>query len=288
MVRRTDGAGFDKRLPRLKKHYPLPFFLANSALAIHALVRAAAGRGATRPGWLAAAATHAVVAAHVPRNWPRRTSSLASLAWSSAVGTAITALVGARAGPMLSVTTVGLAGSTVFRTWFATFGRRPSDALTVGSLLPELTLRTLDGRSFSTTELRGQPAALFFYRGAWCPFCTTQIRSLAEGYEQLAARGVRTVMISPQPQRDSQELARRFDVDMLWLTDPDLTAAAILGIVELDGVPTGTPGDVGTDTVLPTLIVVDENLHIIGAHETNEFRRRPDATTVLDILDGLN
>jgi peroxiredoxin len=144
-------------------------------------------------------------------------------------------------------------------------------------------LKRLDGSDWSSSELAGRPAALFFFRGNWCPFCTTQVQSVVAGYETLAAEGVEVAMISPQPDEEAKKLADRFNVDLLWLRDEGVEAARRLGIVDEGGVPLGVRG-FGTDTVMPTLVVIDAHGRVVFREETDDYRIRPDASTVLGAL----
>ena len=282
-------AALPRKAPELKRFFVLPFFGLNGAGLIYSAVRlviAATGSGHDTAGFAVAAATHASVLAYAPRAWPQRDSDLRGMLVAPAAGTvALAALLPDSLAPLVQVAVVAVGGSFLYVNWYARFGRTPAPALAVGSELPELRLRTLDGREFSTRDLRGAPAAIFFYRGSWCPFCTAQIKAVVAGYDRMAARGVRVVMVSPQPDKETLKLSKRFGVDLLWLQDHELRAADRLGLVDRGGVPAGAVG-FGTDTVLPTLVVLDAEGRVIAADQTDSYRLRPDPDTVLAMLDG--
>jgi peroxiredoxin len=277
------------KAPALKRFFVMPFFALNGLGLIYALVRvviAATGSGHGTAGWAIAVATHGAVLAYAMRSWPQPDSDLrGELVATSAGAIALAALLPGSLAPLIQVAVIATAGSFLYVLWYARFAPRAAQALTAGTLLPELTLRTLDGEQFSTARLRGAPAAMFFYRGSWCPFCTAQIRAIVAGYERLAARGIKVAMVSPQPDKETQKLCKRFGVELLWLQDHDLAAARKLGIVDPGGVPAGAVG-FGVDTVLPTLVVLDADGRVIAAHETDSYRLRPDPETVLSIIDG--
>jgi peroxiredoxin len=275
----------------LKRYFIGPFIMLNAAAMIYSILRcvvSATGNGDQTAAWAIAAAAHSTVLAFGPRSWPRRDNGLtALLALTAAATIAEAALLPASLAALVQVGVVAFLGSVAYAIWYARFGRQPAPALLPGAPLPELPLLTLDGHEFSIAQLRGAPAALFFVRGAWCPFCSAQVQRVARAYDRLRDRGVRVAVISPQPEKEMNKLACRFGVEMLWLRDPELMAARRLGILDAGGVPAGAIG-FGTDTVLPTLVVLDPLGHVIESVETENYRLRPEPDTVLAILDRAN
>jgi peroxiredoxin len=285
---RTRLSGVATHAKSLKRYFIGPFIVLNAAGMIYSIVRcviSVAGDGHQTAAWAVAAGGHASVVAFGPRSWPQRDSGLSGLlALTAAATIAEAALLPASLAALIEVGVVAFLGSVAYATWYARFGREPATALRPGALLPDLALVTLDGDEFSMAELRGAPAALFFVRGAWCPFCSAQVRGVVAAYARLRERGVRVAVISPQPETEMRKLADRFRVELLWLRDPDLTAARRLGILDAGGVPAGALG-FGADTVLPTLVVLDPQGHVVEAVETDNYRVRPDPDTVLAILN---
>lgn len=281
----SSSARLDKTLHGWKRYYVGPFFGINMAAGVVAAVHALRG-GSSRAAWFTAAATHAAVVAHAPRGWPRRDSGPASMLGIATIGTAAAASLPGGRSPAARLALLAFGGAAAYLGWYGSFGRTPSPALTVGRRLPEVALRRADGSTLMTSELAGRPAALFFTRGNWCPFCTAQIQQLVADYHHLAERGVTVVVISSQPEAESQALADQFGVDIIWTVDPGLAATTTLGITDPGGVPAGIPPHYGLDTVMPTLVVIDAEQIVLGAEETDNFRIRPDASTVMSILDG--
>ena len=184
-------------------------------------------------------------------------------------------------------TGVALSGALLFLMyvfWYSRFGRFDSARLMVGSKLPDFSSQTIDGETFDSTSLLGAPAVLLFFRGNWCPLCLAQIREIAERYQDMAALGIRVVLISPQPEELSRQLAARFDVPFTYLVDTDSQVAESLGIAVKNGVPVGMPGGYAPDTVLPTLIVCNETGTILFSDQTDNYRVRPEPDVFLAIL----
>ena len=154
----------------------------------------------------------------------------------------------------------------------------------VGGKLPNFTLSDVDGKAFDGESLKGRPAVVVFFRGNWCPSCMAQIRELADRAEDMEAMGVRVVLISPQPIEAGNELARKYDVTFRFLVDEGNKLAAELGIAVPHGVPLGVSGLHSRATVLPTVVVTNENGTILYSDQTDNYRVRPEPDIFLAIL----
>ena len=184
-------------------------------------------------------------------------------------------------------TTVALSAAVLFLFyvyWFSRFGRLDSAHLMVGGKLPNFTLRDVDGKAFDAESLKGRPAVVVFFRGNWCPICMAQIRELADRAEDMEAIGVRVVLVSPQPIEAGSELARKYDVTFRFLVDEGNKLAAELGIAVTHGVPLGVSGLHSRETVLPTVVVTNENGTILYSDQTDNYRVRPEPDIFLAIL----
>ena len=168
--------------------------------------------------------------------------------------------------------------------WYSRFGRHDSVHLLVGGKLPEFSLKDVDGNDFDSSSLLGAPAVLMFYRGNWCPLCMAQINEIAGRYQDMEAMGIKVVLVSPQPEEYSRKLAGQYEVPFIALIDEDNKVAEELGIAVKNGVPIGIPGGYPPDTVLPTLIVTNENGTILFSDQTDNYRVRPEPDVFLAIL----
>jgi hypothetical protein len=73
------------------------------------------------------------------------------------------------------------------------------NALAAGDRAPQFALPNARGRLVDLAELLAAgPVVLTFYRGAWCPYCNTQLRGLQQALPQLESLGAALVAISPQ------------------------------------------------------------------------------------------
>ena len=173
----------------------------------------------------------------------------------------------------------------VYLRWYSEFKERNSEALKVGAQLPDFQLESLQEHVISSQSFKKKPHLLLFYRGNWCPFCTAQIEELAAAYRRLEAMGAQVVLISPQSAVKSNNLAKKFDIPMVFLKDPDNAAAKQLGIVHKWGTPMGLQLlGYGSDSVMPTVILTDRNGKIIYSDQTDNYRVRPEPVVFEELL----
>ncbi|MBI2379479.1 MAG: redoxin domain-containing protein [Gammaproteobacteria bacterium] len=179
---------------------------------------------------------------------------------------------------------LGILGGCAYAWWYS---RLPAgDAIPrPGTSLPAFWLQDTEGRAVQSQELITTPALWLFYRGNWCPLCVAQIRELAESYRRIEALGVRVVLVSPQPEAPTRQLARRFAVPFTFLTDPGNLAARRLGLSHADGLPLGMEVlGYESETVLPTVLLTDTGGEILAVHQTDNYLHRPEPEYFLSLL----
>ena len=75
-----------------------------------------------------------------------------------------------------------------------------------GDAFPDLTFKTIDGKKIETASyLKGSWNVVLFYRGHWCPFCVTQLKSFQGGLSKLTAEGIGVLAISVDSLEKSKE-----------------------------------------------------------------------------------
>lgn len=170
--------------------------------------------------------------------------------------------------------------------WYSIFENRENDLLTVGENLPDFEVEDAEGAKVSSNSFKGKKSILMFYRGNWCPLCMAQIKEIAAQYKELEAKGIQTVLISPQPHGHTRSLARKMGVPFRFLVDKEHAAATKLNIIAKNGLPMGlqTLG-YDSDTVMPTIILTDETGKILYTDLTANYRVRPEPAEFLKFFD---
>ena len=118
---------------------------------------------------------------------------------------------------------------------------------------------------------------MVFFRGNWCPLCVGQLKEIVARADRLAEMGVKVKFVSNQPPERSVELAEQLGLPEHFelLYDRDLRAANALAISDLGGTPAGMRG-YPSDTVMATVIGLDESNQVIYSNETDNYRVRPE------------
>ncbi|PCJ22323.1 MAG: hypothetical protein COB04_00365 [Gammaproteobacteria bacterium] len=225
----------------------------------------------------------------------RTSKNLNSLMAVIAAASAL-AIVGARLDvtaqgnwiPVTYALVVGLAGFLVYVYWYSRFDRSNNQVIEIGRSLPAFSLMDYEGNEYHDKDFKGKTTLFMFYRGNWCPLCVAQVKELVAEYKELIALGVDVVLVSPQSQRNTRQLAKKFDVAFKFMVDEDNKVAEILDILNTSGTPAGL-GLLGyeSDTVLPTVFIIDQQGKIVYADLTDNYRVRPETEDFLKVLRGL-
>lgn len=174
----------------------------------------------------------------------------------------------------------------LYNFWYSSLGRGVHNALLVGNKLPYFKVTDTSGKIVDSNIFKDKPAIIIFFRGNWCPLCMAQIKEVAASYRELASYGARVALISPQPKKNTQALASKFDAPFMFLTDVDNRAAQDLGLAMENGLPAGMEIlGYDKDTVYPTVIITDANEQIIYSDFTNNYRIRPEPEEFIKVLN---
>lgn len=180
-------------------------------------------------------------------------------------------------------------GWLAYLTWYSSFNFRNTSILDVGKTLPNFTLKNSQEEDISIDNLSGNFNIFIFYRGNWCPLCMAQIQEVVNQYKELEKRNTNMVLISSQPHKFTENLAKKHKVPFHFLVDSDNIVAKQLGILHKNGLPAGFQVfGYDSDVVLPTVLITDKNNKIIFADLTDNYRVRPEPETFIRVIDNYN
>jgi len=177
----------------------------------------------------------------------------------------------------------------------------PDPGLPVGAEAPGFTLPNAFGESVRLADLLADgPVVLTFYRGAWCPYCNLQLRTLQQALPRIEAQGARLVAVTPQLPDKSREQVEQDGYPFEILSDlnddvmqayalyfevpPDLSAvyreALGLDLTEYNG-----PGR--NVLPVPATYVIDRSGVIRAAFADVDYRQRMEPAAIVSALKEL-
>lgn len=173
-------------------------------------------------------------------------------------------------------------------------------ALQVGDRAPDFELPNATGGTVRLSErLAEGPVVLTFYRGAWCPYCNTQLRDYQEALDRIRAAGASLVAVSPQTPDGSMSMQQKNDLRFAVLSDVGNEVSRAYGLVfqvdratreryqavgiELDSIN----GTGAWELPVPATYVVHPDGTIAYAFVEADYTRRASARQVLDALAEL-
>jgi peroxiredoxin len=169
--------------------------------------------------------------------------------------------------------------------------------LPVGAQAPSFELRDSSGRLVRSEDMLSLgPLVVSFFRGRWCPYCTTELEAWRDLYGQLRERGALMVAISPQTERQSDFLAVQHGLPFPVLRDPECKLAEQFGLVYtvpeyhreyymsmLVNIPF-VDGEPSWKLPLPATYVIGRDRRVLYAEAHADFRVRPEPDEVLSAV----
>lgn len=169
-----------------------------------------------------------------------------------------------------------------------------------GSAAPTFTLPDLHDRPVDLeTRLADGPVLLTFYRGSWCPVCSTQLRALQSASAEMRDKGCSLIAVSPQAPDESLAFVTEAGIDFDVLTDGDHAVAARYRILfDLPDVlrpiyehfgtaPTSHNADRSWRLPVPATFVIDRNGIVRSRHVNPRYWERMQLSEIREALAGL-
>jgi len=131
--------------------------------------------------------------------------------------------------------------------------------LTNGSPAPDFDLFLPDGAKLTLAEhLRAGPVVLYFYPADFTPVCTAQACMFRDFEEDLAARAVRIVGVSPQDESSHAKFRDQFRLPFPLVADPERRVIRAYGATWPLGIGVRRISYfIGTDQVIRDSVVAD-------------------------------
>lgn len=169
-----------------------------------------------------------------------------------------------------------------------------------GETMPDFTLRDAQGESVSLADaLAKGPVVITFYRGAWCPYCVSALKSLESSVGDVNDLGGTVYAISPQTPEHAIDMRDQTGLSYELLVDEDNKLATQLGLMfTLDektikkyrkyGID--VPESNGTDSwqlPIPATYVVDTDGTVRYAWTDEDYTKRAPVKKILKALETI-
>ncbi len=144
------------------------------------------------------------------------------------------------------------------------------------------------------------PVVLSFYRGAWCPICSLELRALTAIVPAITDAGASLVAVSPQSPDVSLALVESLDLGFEVLSDLDQSIAAAYRIrfelgaelqslyEQFDMSLTKANADGSWNVPVPATFVIDRAGIVRASHVDPDYRERMEPADILAALEGLD
>lgn len=171
-------------------------------------------------------------------------------------------------------------------------------ALKAGAAAPNFTLRDAnDGLVSSDMLLRKGALVVNFFRGAWCPHCSFELRALQESLENYARAGASLVAVAPQTVDVSHAAAKEDSLGYPVLSDHRSRVAEAFGLVfelpeylsdaykEIGLNLPGFSGDNRWVLPMPARYVIGRGGIILYSEVDPDHTRRPKPDEIIPVLE---
>ena len=171
-------------------------------------------------------------------------------------------------------------------------------ALKAGDRIPDFDLTDATGKVVRSADLLAAgPLVISFYRGAWCPYCSLELKTLQQNLSEFRARGATLVAISPQTPDESLTTKQKNELAFPVLSDAGSKVARKFGLVfTLDetlkpifkafGIDLLAHNGVDTwELPIPATYVVAKSGKIVSACVDVDYRNRAEPAEILKWLE---
>lgn len=167
--------------------------------------------------------------------------------------------------------------------------------LQVGEKVPSLQLLDTEGNSVDLRKFN-RPLVLVFFRGSWCPYCISQLKSLnSQVFDKIKAKA-QLIAISVDGLAAAKKMKRRFSLEFQIVSDPKAKSLKAFNIVNqleqslVDKYKNSYKIDIESDSgethhmiAHPAVFIVDNNKIVFSDVHTN-YKQRTNNQAILKAL----
>ncbi|PVH95781.1 redoxin domain-containing protein [Periconia macrospinosa] len=176
----------------------------------------------------------------------------------------------------------------------------PPETIRANSSFPPFVLPNAKNELVSSKNLLSKgPLLVTFYRGSWCPYCNIALRALQQSLEEIHAKGVELVAISPMLPDASLSTQEKNELNFEVLSDVGNEFAKKLGIVwtqpdEIRQVQKAfghdmkkLNGDASNELPVPATFLIGADGLVKNLFFEADYRKRIEPSEVLEWIEKL-
>ena len=174
----------------------------------------------------------------------------------------------------------------------------PTDNFEVGDKAPAFSGIDQSANKLKSKEiLENQKILLIFYRGNWCPHCRKHLASLQENLDELVAKGVYVIVVTPETAEKIEETEKKLKTNFAIIHDTNnkiMNKYKVAFEVNKDNVGGGyfntllktTEYNDTNNNVLPVpaTYLIDQNGEFIYVQYDPNYKERSDFDEVMGML----
>ena len=149
--------------------------------------------------------------------------------------------------------------------------------------------------NFDSESLAGQRTLLKFYRGSWCPYCSSELVMFEELKPKLKEYGIQIMAISNDTVEQQKAHSMRDNISHTLISDPELNIIRQYGVehhkaigatsdnlISIFGIAMPLPWKMKyTPMSIPTSLLIDENGKIVWVDQSSDYRLRASEEAVM-------
>lgn len=108
--------------------------------------------------------------------------------------------------------------------------------LNVGDTLPSFHALDQNETRFSSQDLKGQPAIIYFYPKDDTPGCTKEACAFRDELEDFKELNIRVIGISPDSVKSHQKFMAKYNLNFTLLADVDKTLANLFDVIQMKSI----------------------------------------------------
>jgi peroxiredoxin len=166
--------------------------------------------------------------------------------------------------------------------------------LLISEKIPDSKLIDAEGNEYSLANLVSKKkTVLLFYRGGWCPYCTSHLSAVGEIENEIDGLGYQIIAVSPDAPAKIEETEEKIKTKYLLLSDPGGELMKKMGIAfqaptRYKDMLMSYSEDLNDGFLpVPSIFVVSKEGTIVFEYISPDYKQRMEATLLLPILQNL-